>query len=346
MTDTLTITRPDDWHLHVRDGAALEAVVPHSARQFGRALIMPNLRPPVTTAAQAVAYRDRIRAAVPEGTGFEPVMSLYLTDKLPPEEIALAAEAGVRALKLYPAGATTNSQHGVTDIRRAYPVLETMQKIGMPLLLHGEVTDREVDIFDREQVYIDRVLTPLLKDFPALKIVLEHITTAEAASFVDSDTSGRLGATITSHHLMINRNAIFEGGVRPHFYCLPVAKREKHRLALRKAAISGKACFFLGTDTAPHAAHTKENACGCAGIFNAPTAMQSYAQVFHEEGALDKLEAFASLNGPAFYGLPVNSASMTITQSASQVPEEIAVGSDRLVVFAADTASRWTLSVT
>lgn len=343
---SLTIRQPDDWHVHLRDGAMLAAVLPHTAAQFGRAIVMPNLKPPVTTVQQASDYRNRILAALPKGSRFQPLMTCYLTDTIDPAEVARGhADQVWTAAKLYPAGATTNSQHGVTDIRRAYPVLEMMQKIGMPLLLHGEVTDREVDIFDREQVYIDRVLTPLLKDFPALKIVLEHITTAEAAAFVGSDTSGRLGATITSHHLMINRNAIFEGGVRPHFYCLPVAKREKHRLALRKAAISGKACFFLGTDTAPHAAHTKENACGCAGIFNAPTAMQSYAQVFHEEGALDKLEAFASLNGPAFYGLPVNAATMTITQAASQVPEEIAVGSDRLVVFAADTASRWTLSV-
>lgn len=340
----LTIRRPDDWHVHLRDGEMLKAVLPHTAAQFARAIVMPNLKPPVTTVQQAVDYRARILAAVPAGMAFEPLMTCYLTDTAAPAEIERGFKDKVWvAAKLYPAGATTNSQHGVTDIKKAYPALEMMQKIGMPLLVHGEVTDREVDIFDREKVYIDRILTRLLKDFPALKIVMEHITTSEAATFV-AETAGRLAATITSHHLMINRSSIFEGGVRPHLYCLPIAKREDHRLALRKAATSGAACFFLGTDTAPHAAHTKEAPCGCAGIFNAPTAMQSYAQVFHEEGALDRLEAFASLNGPRFYGLPVNESKLKLELAASEVPAEIAVGSERVVVFAPETGAAWRLT--
>jgi len=342
---SVTIRRPDDWHVHLRDGDVLAAVLPHTAAQFARAIVMPNLKPPVTTVAQAAAYRDRIRAALPAGSNFQPLMTAYLTDSIDPAEIERGfADKIWVAAKLYPAGATTNSQHGVTDIRHIRPVLETMQRIGMPLLVHGEVTDHSVDIFDREQVFIDRILAPLLKDFPALKIVLEHITTAEAADFVRSDGGGRLAATITPHHLMINRSSIFEGGIRPHLYCLPIAKRERHRLALRRAATSGEACYFLGTDTAPHLAHTKEAACGCAGIFNAPTAMQAYAQVFHEEGALDRLEAFASLNGPRFYGLPANTANLRLERAAAAMPADVQVGGDRVVVFAPETGAAWTLT--
>jgi len=343
MTDTLTITRPDDWHLHVRDGAALEAVVPHSARQFGRALIMPNLRPPVTTAAQAVAYRDRIRAAVPEGVAFEPVMSLYLTDKLPPEEIALAAEAGVRALKLYPAGATTNSDAGVTDIRHTHATLEAMQKHGLALLVHGEVTDPAVDLFDREAVFIDQVLIPLRRDFPELKIVMEHITTKEGAQYV-AQAGRHTAATITAHHLLYNRNAIFTGGIRPHYYCLPVLKREVHRVALVEAATSGSDRFFLGTDSAPHAAHLKEHALGCAGCYTALTAVELYAEAFDQVGALDKLEAFASFNGPDFHGLPRNTASVTLRREAWTVPDSVRFGEANLKPLRGGEEVQWRLA--
>ncbi|WP_077003364.1 dihydroorotase [Variovorax sp. KK3] len=323
--DTLTLTRPDDWHLHVRDGAALEAVVPHSARQFGRALIMPNLRPPVTTAEQAQAYGDRIRAAVPEGLSFEPVMSMYLTDNLPPDEIARAAAADVCALKLYPAGATTNSDAGVTDIRKTYPTLEAMQKHGLLLLVHGEVTDPAVDLFDREAVFIDRVMIPLRRDFPELKIVFEHLTTKEGAHYV-RDADRFTAATITAHHLLYNRNAIFTGGIRPHYYCLPVLKRETHRLALVEAATSGSTRFFLGTDSAPHPAHLKEHALGCAGCYTALTALELYAEAFDHAGALDKLEGFASFHGADFYGLQRNSDTVTLRRERWTLPETVPYG--------------------
>lgn len=339
----LVIRQPDDWHVHLRDGEVMAAVLPHTAAQFARAIVMPNLKPPVTRAVDAEAYRQRILAALPKGSRFQPLMTAYLTDATDPADLAdgFARKVWVAA-KLYPAGATTNSQHGVTDIARISGVLATMEKIGMPLLLHGEVTDHSVDIFDRETVFLERILGKLLKDFPGLKVVLEHITTAEAADFVRAHAP-QLGATITPHHLMINRSSIFEGGVRPHLYCLPIAKREHHRLALRKAATSGDACFFLGTDTAPHFVHLKEAACGCAGIFNAPTAMQSYAQVFAEENALDRLEAFAALNGPRFYGLPVNEARIALERRGSAVPDSVAVGQDNILVFATEAAKQWTV---
>ena len=323
--DTLTITRPDDWHLHVRDGAAMASVVPHSARQVGRAIIMPNLRPPVTTAAQASAYRDRIRAVVPEGVSFEPLMTLYLTDALPPDEIARAKDAGVVALKLYPAGATTNSDAGVTDIRKTYPTLEAMQRAGLPLLVHGEVTDPDVDLFDREKVFIDTRLAPLRRDFPELKIVVEHITTREAAEYVRA-ADRFTAATITAHHLLYNRNAIFLGGVRPHYYCLPVLKREEHRQALVAAATSGSDRFFLGTDSAPHASHLKEHATGCAGCYTALSALELYAEAFDAAGALDRLEAFASFHGPAFYGLPRNTGTVTLRRERWTLPETVPFG--------------------
>jgi dihydroorotase len=308
----LTFRRPDDWHAHLRDGAMLASVVNYTARQFGRAIVMPNLNPPITTVAAAKAYRARIEAALAPGLIFTPLMTCYLTDTIDQGEVERGFAEGVfTACKLYPAHATTNSDHGVTDIRKIYPVLEVMQRSGMPLLIHGEVTDRHVDIFDREAVFIERILAKLIADFPALKIVFEHITTADAVAFVEA-AGATLAATITPHHLVINRNALFEGGIRPHFYCLPIAKREPHRLALRRAATSGSAKFFLGTDTAPHAAGAKENACGCAGIFNAPYALESYATVFEEEGALDRLEAFCSENGPRFYGLPLNEGVVTL----------------------------------
>ncbi|WP_428248756.1 dihydroorotase [Ferrovibrio sp.] len=341
-SNDLVIIKPDDWHAHLRDGDVMQTVLPHTAAQFARAIVMPNLKPPITTMAAAEAYRQRILAALPKGAGFQPLMTAYLTDTIEAEEIRRGHEAGAWvAAKLYPAGATTNSAHGVTDLAKIRPVLAMMERIGMPLLVHGEVTDHSVDIFDREKVFIDRTLTKLLQDFPELKVVLEHITTAEAADFV-KDRAPQLAATITPHHLMINRTDIFTGGIRPHFYCLPIAKRETHRLALRRAATSGEACYFLGTDTAPHAAHTKEAACGCAGIFNAPTAMQCYAQVFEEEGALDQLEAFASLNGPRFYGLPVNAEKITLRKQTASIPAEIPLGSDRLVVFGSENLG-WSL---
>lgn len=337
----LTIRRPDDWHVHLRDGPILASVVNFTARQFGRAIVMPNLSPPVTTAAAGAAYRERILAAIEPGLNFMPLMTCYLTDGIDPAEVELGFTTGVfTACKLYPAHATTNSSHGVTDIKKIYRVLETMQRIGMPLLLHGEVTESHIDIFDREAVFIDRILTKVVADFPALKIVFEHITTAEAADFVE--TSGpNIAATITPHHLDFNRNAMFEGGMRPHFYCLPIAKREHHRLALRKAATSGSQKFFLGTDSAPHAKGDKEAACGCAGIFNAPYAMESYAKTFEEEGALDKLEAFASENGPRFYGLPLNEERMVLQRKATRVPDLIDAASTSVVPFHAGQELRW-----
>lgn len=318
--DVLTITRPDDWHLHVRDGDALHTVVPHSAAQFGRAIIMPNLRPPVTTTVQALAYRQRIVDAVPEGIRFEPLMTLYLTDNTPPDEIARAAASGIVACKLYPAGATTNSDAGVTDIRRIYPVLHAMQHHGLLLLVHGEVTDAQVDIFDREAVFIDRVLIPLRQDFPELRIVFEHITTREAAQYVQ-EADAHTAATITAHHLLYNRNAIFTGGIRPHYYCLPVLKREVHRQALVAAATSGHPRFFLGTDSAPHATHLKEHASGCAGCYTAPAALELYAQAFDAAGALHQLEAFASWHGADFYRLPRNSSHVTLRRQRWTLPE-------------------------
>ena len=323
--DTLTITRPDDWHLHVRDGDALRTVVPHTAAQFGRAIIMPNLKPPVTTAAQAVAYRDRILAAVPEGMSFEPLMTLYLTDNLPADEIARAKDAGVVAAKLYPAGATTNSDAGVTDIRKTHKTLEAMQRAGLLLLVHGEVTSPDIDLFDREAVFIDQQMIPLRRDFPELKVVFEHITTKEAAQYV-AEAGPFTAATLTAHHLLYNRNAIFTGGIRPHYYCLPVLKRETHRQALLAAATSGNDRFFLGTDSAPHPAHLKEHATGCAGCYTAHAAIEMYAEAFDAVGALDKLEAFASFNGPAFYSLPRNSGSVTLKRESWTTPESFRFG--------------------
>lgn len=341
--DTLTLLRPDDWHLHVRDGAVLADVVPASARQFGRALVMPNLRPPVTTAEQALAYRDRIRAAVPAGVAFEPLMSLYLTDKLPPEEIARARAAGVVAAKLYPAGSTTNSDAGVTDLRHIRATLEAMQKHGMLLLVHGEVTDPAVDLFDREAVFIDRVLTGLRRDFPELRIVMEHITTREGAQYV-AQAGAFTAATITAHHLLYNRNAIFTGGIRPHYYCLPVLKREVHRLALIDAATGGSDRFFLGTDSAPHASHLKEHALGCAGCYTALTALELYAEAFDSVGALDRLEAFASLHGPAFYGLPPNTDRVTLRRERWTVPETVPFGEATLKPLRGGEALAWKLA--
>jgi dihydroorotase len=316
----LTIRQPDDWHVHLRDGAMLQAVAPATAAQFARAIVMPNLRPPITTVAAASAYRERIRAALPDGCGFTPLMTAYLTDSIDPQEIERGYGEGVfTAAKLYPAGATTNSDSGVTAIARIEPVLAVMERIGMPLLIHGEVTDGDIDIFDREAVFIERVLEPLLQRLPGLKVVLEHITTSDAADFVRSGPAN-LAATITPHHLHINRNAMFAGGLRPDFYCLPVAKRELHRIALRAAATSGNPKFFLGTDSAPHSREAKESACGCAGIFNAPFALESYAAVFAQENALDRLEGFASEFGPRFYGLPLNTGSITLEEEPVAVP--------------------------
>ena len=324
-SETLTITRPDDWHLHVRDGAALASVVPHTAAQFGRAIIMPNLRPPVTTTVQALSYKERIAQAVPAAMAFEPLMTLYLTDVTPPDEIARAADAGIVALKLYPAGATTNSDAGVTDVRKTYKTLEAMQRHGLKLLVHGEVTDSEIDLFDCEAVFIDRVMAPLRKDFPELKVVFEHITTKEAAQYV-ADADAHTAATITAHHLLYNRNAIFLGGIRPHYYCLPVLKREVHRQALAQAATSGSPKFFLGTDSAPHPAHLKEHPCGCAGCYTALSALELYAEAFEAAGALDKLEGFASFFGADFYGLLRNSGRVTLRKEAWTLPEEVAFG--------------------
>ena len=340
--DTLTLTRPDDWHLHVRDGEALHTVVAHTAAQFGRAIIMPNLRPPVTTAVQALAYKDRILAAVPQGMQFEPLMTLYLTDNLPPDEIARAKAAGVVAAKLYPAGATTNSDAGVTDLRKTYATLEAMQRFGMPLLVHGEVTSPDIDLFDREAVFIDTQLIPLRRDFPELKIVFEHITTQEAAQYVAS-ADRFTAATITAHHLLYNRNAIFLGGVRPHYYCLPVLKRETHRLALVQAATSGSDKFFLGTDSAPHPAQLKEHASGCAGCYTAHAAIELYAEAFDNAGALDKLEGFASFHGPAFYELPRNPGRITLQRESWTPPESFAFGGAELKPLRSGEALAWRL---
>ena len=332
---SITIRRPDDWHVHLRDGEMLERVAPFTARQFARAIVMPNLVSPVTSIEDASAYRDRIVAAA--GPGFTPLMTCYLTDKVDPDELAHGYSDGVWvAAKLYPAGATTNSASGVTDIRNIYPTLERMQQIGMTFCIHGEVTDPDVDVFDREAVFIDRILTPLVRDFPALKMVLEHITTRQAAEFV-ADAPANIAATITPQHLHLNRNALFKGGLRPHAYCLPVVKREEHRLAVRNAAVSGSTKFFLGTDTAPHAREAKESACGCAGIFNAPYALESYAQVFEDEGALDRIEAFASEHGARFYGLPLNEGMVTLERTQHRVPDMV----DGLVPFHAGETLRW-----
>ncbi|VVD83396.1 dihydroorotase [Pandoraea iniqua] len=343
MTTELTITRPDDWHLHVRDGAVLKSVLPDSARQFGRAIIMPNLKPPVTTTEHAAAYRERILAARPAGNTFEPLMTLYLTDNTPGDEIRRAKASGfVHGVKLYPAGATTNSDAGVTDLAKCRGALEAMQEVGMPLLVHGEVTSSDIDIFDREKVFIDRVMKPLRRDFPALKVVFEHITTKDAAEYV-AEAEGPIGATITAHHLLYNRNAIFTGGIRPHYYCLPVLKREIHREALVKAATSGSARFFLGTDSAPHARGAKEMACGCAGCYTALHAVELYAEAFDNAGALDKLEGFASFHGPAFYELPRNADKITLVREDWELPAELPMGDATVVPLRGGEVIGWKL---
>ena len=340
-SDLLTLRRPDDWHLHLRDGAMLRAVLPATIKRFARAVVMPNLRPPVTSRAEAAAYRDRILALVPPGERFQPLMTCYATDQVDVDQVEAGWREGLFvAVKMYPAHATTNSDHGVTDVTRIRPLLERMQRLGMPLLVHGEVTDPDIDIFDREAVFIDRVLAPALADFPALRVVLEHVTTADAVAFVRAHAaSGRLGATITAHHLLINRNALFAGGLRPHAYCLPVAKRERHRLALVEAATSGEPAFFLGTDSAPHPVAAKESACGCAGLFTAPAALELYAEVFDRAGALDRLEVFASLNGPRFYRLPVNEDTVTLERVAWSMSDSI----DGVVPFRAGEVIEWRL---
>lgn len=341
--DSLTIIRPDDWHLHLRDGAAMASVLPHSARQFARAIVMPNLKPPVVTTAQAEAYRQRILTALPEGMQFEPLMTLYLTDNTPPDEIRRARESGfVHGVKLYPAGATTNSDAGVTSVSKCMKTLEVMQEVGMPLLVHGEVTDGDIDIFDREAVFIDRVLAPLRRDLPQLKVVFEHITTKEAAQYV-AEAQGPIAATITAHHLLYNRNEIFKGGIRPHYYCLPVLKREEHRQALVAAATSGNSKFFLGTDSAPHAKGAKEHACGCAGCYTALHAMELYAQAFEQAGALDKLEGFASLHGPAFYGLQVNREKVQLVRQTWTVPTELTFADSVIVPLNQGESVAWKL---
>jgi dihydroorotase len=342
--DTITLRRPDDWHVHLRDSAMLAAVVPFTARQFARAIVMPNLVPPVTSVAAARAYRERILAALPAGAAFTPLMTCYLTDTTDPQELARGWEEGVfAAVKLYPAHATTNSASGVTDYDRIMPVLERMAELGMPLLVHGEATDPEVDVFDREAVFIERVLDPMRHRLPELRVVLEHITTDEAVAYVGSG-GANLAATITAHHLVINRNAIFAGGIRPHLYCLPIAKREKHRQALRRVATSGNPRFFLGTDSAPHTLPAKEAACGCAGIFTAPCALEIYAEVFEEEQALDRLEGFAALNGPGFYRMPVNGSQVTLRREPCPVPERIGEDENAVVPFRAGETLRWRLA--
>ncbi len=344
MVESLTIRRPDDWHLHFRDGETMRAVVPQTARQFARAIVMPNLAPPVTTTALAAAYRDRIGAAVPEGVAFTPLMTAYLTDESDADDLAAGHADGVlTAAKLYPAGATTNSAHGVTDVANIMGVLERMAEIGMPLCVHGEVTTPDIDIFDREAVFIDRILQPLVDRLPTLRVIFEHITTMQAVSFVES-AGPNVAATITPQHLHINRNDILVGGIRPHMYCLPVAKREQHRLALRGAATSGSSKYFLGTDSAPHHRHAKESDCGCAGIFNAPFALESYVQVFEDEDALDRFEAFASLNGPAFYGLAPNEERITLEKAPVEVPQEVDGGEARIVPFHAGETLSWRLA--
>lgn len=340
---TITIQRPDDWHLHLRDGAALQAVLPDTAKRFGRAIVMPNLRPPVTTTALASAYRDRILSALPAGMKFEPLMTLYLTDNTPPDEIAKAKASGfVHGVKMYPSGATTNSDSGVTSLERCYKTIAAMQEHGMPLLVHAEVTDGNVDVFDREKVFIERHMWPLMQQFPALKVVFEHITTQDAVQFVQSQPSN-VAATITAHHLLMNRNAMFTGGIRPHHYCLPVLKREEHRLALVQAAISGSPKFFLGTDSAPHAKSAKEASCGCAGMYTAHAAIELYAEVFDEMHALDKFEGFASVFGPNFYGLPVNQDTISLQKQAWQVPDTIPYDNDVLVPLRAGQTVQWQL---
>ncbi|WP_095589095.1 dihydroorotase [Actibacterium ureilyticum] len=342
MTTSLTLRRPDDWHLHLRDGAMLQGILPETARHFARAIVMPNLVPPVVTGAQAAAYRDRILAALPDGMAFEPLMTLYLTEETDPADVAAAHASGlVKAVKLYPAGATTNSASGVTDFEKVRGVLEKMAEIGLPLCVHGEVVDADVDIFDREAVFIDTVLDPIRRATPGLRVVMEHITTAEGAAYAQSGGPD-LGATITTHHLVINRNHILVGGIKPHYYCLPVAKREHHRLALRAAATSGLPCFFLGTDSAPHADPAKESACGCAGCFTATNTMSILAHVFEEDGALDKLERFTSLNGPAFYDLPANDARLTLERGGPVTyPDKIDTGAGTVTVFDPGFALHW-----
>jgi len=338
---SLSITKPDDWHLHLRDDDVLASVVGDTARCFARAIVMPNLKPPVTRTEQALAYRERILAALPAASEFNPLMTLYLTDNTAPEEIRNALASGViHAVKYYPAGATTNSDAGVTDISRTYAVMEQLAETGMPLLVHGEVTDSEVDIFDREKVFIDRVLTPLLGRYPQLRVVFEHVTTEDAVQFVES-AGPNIAATITPHHLLYNRNAMFLGGIRPHYYCLPILKREHHRQALVRAACSGNPKFFLGTDSAPHAADKKEAACGCAGIYSAHAAIELYAEVFEQAKALDKLEAFASRHGPAFYRLPVNTQSITLIKQEWRVPESKPLGKDKLIPLRAGELIHW-----
>jgi len=342
--DRITLRRPDDWHLHLRDGAALAAVVADSARRFARAIVMPNLRPAVRTTAQALDYRERILGALPDGAKFEPLMTLYLTDDTPPEEIARARLSGrVFGVKLYPAGATTHSDEGVTRLSRCFHALEKMEQLELPLLVHGESTDPAIDVFDREQVFIEEVLGPMLERFPRLKVVLEHITTREAAQYVEV-TGPNVAATITAHHLLLNRNALFLGGIRPHHYCLPVLKRESHREALVEAAISGNPKFFLGTDSAPHARGLKEAACGCAGIYTAHAAIELYAAAFEEAGALDKLEGFASVYGAQFYGLPLNTETITLERAEWRVPERLAFGAEQLVPLRAGETIPWKLA--
>nr|WP_294840191.1 dihydroorotase [uncultured Methylotenera sp.] len=338
---SLTITRPDDWHLHLRDGGALKSVLPDTARQFARAIVMPNLRPPVTTTALAIEYRERILNALPVGANFEPLMTLYLTDNTTAEEIERAKASGiVHGVKLYPAGATTNSDSGVTNLGHCVKALEAMEKVGMPLLAHAEVTDSDVDVFDRERVFIERNMIPLLKKFPGLRVVFEHITTRDAADFV-TQASSNVAATVTAHHLLMNRNDMFKGGIQPHHYCLPILKREEHRVALVKAATSGNPKFFLGTDSAPHARHTKEAACGCAGMYTAHTAMELYAEAFELAGALDKLEGFASFYGADFYGLPRNTEQITLVKESWKVPSSLPYEGDVLVPLRADQMLNW-----
>ena len=342
MSDSLSLIRPDDWHVHLRDGDALAAVVPHTAAQFARAVVMPNLKPAVTTTAQALAYKQRIQAALPAGSPFQPLMTLYLTDHTPADEIHRAHDSGVVAVKLYPAGATTNSSAGVTDLRHTHQTLEAMQRVGMPLLVHGEVTDPEIDLFDREAVFIDKHLVPLRRDFPQLNIVFEHITTREAAQYV-AQAGAHIAATITAHHLLFNRNALFLGGVRPHYYCLPVLKREIHRQALLHAAASGSDRFFLGTDSAPHATHLKEHASGCAGCYTALSALELYAQAFDSVNALDKLEGFASLHGPDFYGLPRNTERVVLKRQAWTLPETLPLGEASIKPLCGGETLAWQL---
>ncbi|MEQ1510416.1 MAG: dihydroorotase [Sphingopyxis sp.] len=344
MSETLTIRRPDDWHVHLRDGAMMQAVLPYTARQFARAIVMPNLSPPITSVKAAIAYRDRIIAATPEGVKFTPLMTCYLTDSVSPGEVTGGHADGVfTAAKLYPAHATTNSAAGVTSVSAIANVLDAMQAARMPLLIHGEVTDPAIDIFDREAVFIERTLEPMLRDFPDLRVVFEHITTAQAVDFVAA-SGPNVAATITPHHLHINRNAMFAGGIRPHAYCLPVAKREAHQLALRKAATSGSPQYFLGTDSAPHSVAAKQSACGCAGIFNAPFAIESYAAVFEEEDALDRLEGFASIHGPQFYGLPLNQTQVTLVRQSAIIPETLDAAGTPIVPFHAGEPLMWKLS--